>query len=684
MRFWSPIVAHDDRDTSMPVAFFDLRLANRHRRLDRVSVMFTFPNATEHEGGTYTSSSYSFSGTADAGAATVRTGLVSSYRADPRTGVRAVTLGSDSTSDTPDAAHSEWTVAALPSSGQKVSWTTSWNAAGDGGDVFRSFAGRGSLPDRPLDGSHSAAALGVQVTLKPGATTTVRFALAWDFPQISFGSSNQTVWMRRYTAFFGAREDTHNNYIQGSYPFHQGFAIADRMLSEHDRLLQAVQAWWKPIAGDQAYPLWLRTAALNEINYLPWGTSFWESGLVSNSAAPAAGGPRIGSQVPGTHLFYDFEGGGYPDANCWDCYSYGYLMVQQLFPDMARDLLRGWTSMVLEDPNGGTPHDAGSTDPWIQWTPSTGAGPADLLYMDEPAKYIAVAYAYWRATHDPAFLRYAYPAMLKTLGFVKTHVLPGDHLPIVGALASDTYDVFPVEGHDVYTSELYLLAQEAVIAATQQAIAIGGVPQATPEQLKALQDELALSKAEFESSFWDSTHHYYKIDIGASNYSHGVMADQLFAQQFAQTLGLPDTVTTDRIVPALKSAYPLLTQFTQDGHMLGAANGVDNNGSEIVTPFDEPDEIWVGVNYFLAATLYTDGTRFGDPELQRDALAIGQAMYYQIYTNVKNGFTFSTPEAWTDATTTAYRNPTYMRPRAVWELLNAIKPPQIPTPKGGR
>ena len=52
MRFWSPIVAGEDERTSMPVAFFDVELANPTSKGINLSVMFTFPNATSHPTGT--------------------------------------------------------------------------------------------------------------------------------------------------------------------------------------------------------------------------------------------------------------------------------------------------------------------------------------------------------------------------------------------------------------------------------------------------------------------------------------------------------------------------------------------------------------------------------------------------------------------------------------------------------
>ena len=59
MRFWSPIVAGEDERTSMPVAFFDVELANPTSTPIDLSVMFTFPNATSHPSGTTRAGLYS-------------------------------------------------------------------------------------------------------------------------------------------------------------------------------------------------------------------------------------------------------------------------------------------------------------------------------------------------------------------------------------------------------------------------------------------------------------------------------------------------------------------------------------------------------------------------------------------------------------------------------------------------
>ena len=133
MRFYSPMVAGEDRRTSLPLAYFDLRVANHTNATADVSVMFTWPNVAE---------------SVDGAAPTVRTGLSDSAATDRRTGVTSVTLSADDPSNTPDAYASEWTIAARPAAGQTVSYVPSWDGNGDGSDIYDAFSGTGVLPAR--------------------------------------------------------------------------------------------------------------------------------------------------------------------------------------------------------------------------------------------------------------------------------------------------------------------------------------------------------------------------------------------------------------------------------------------------------------------------------------------------------------------------------------------------------
>jgi hypothetical protein len=122
LRFFSPIVVREDRRSSLPVAYFDMHIANHEAKSTKLSVMFTMANAIPHEGRT---------------PATVRSGLTASAFTDDAHGIKGVTLCSDGIDNTPDAKASEWTIAARPPIGANFSYVTSWDANGDGSDIYR-------------------------------------------------------------------------------------------------------------------------------------------------------------------------------------------------------------------------------------------------------------------------------------------------------------------------------------------------------------------------------------------------------------------------------------------------------------------------------------------------------------------------------------------------------------------
>ena len=198
-KIWSPIVANEDERSAMPVAFFDVLLTNPTDRVIKLSVMLTFPNASAFASGS------------------TRRGLYSRFDRVAASGIGGVTLGSDSPDNTPDTVKSEWTIAAHPFDGQRLSFCTSWNGAGDGSDIYAACSAvkdDGRLPNGALDQSASAGAVAVSLTLEPGHTQTTRFALSWDFPQVyhdSEDAKSRAVWMRRYTAFLGARQTPTND-----------------------------------------------------------------------------------------------------------------------------------------------------------------------------------------------------------------------------------------------------------------------------------------------------------------------------------------------------------------------------------------------------------------------------------------------------------------------------------------
>ena len=680
IRFFSPLVAGEDRRTSLPVAYFDVRLANRTAQPAEVSVMFTMPNAPAHVAGTQTDP------TIPTGPPSVRKGF--SSRHTSRAGVEGVTLTADAPDNTPDSANSEWTIAAKPLPGQKFTYTSSWNGSGDGSDVYAPFVRDGRLPNQNLDSSASAGAIAVSVKLAPGEATTVSFALAWDFPQVAF-ASNRTVWMRRYTNFYGAQQSSSNDYIDGSYPGRQSFNIARDSLIAHDSALQAVMNWWEPLANDATYPEVLRTAALNQLSQLVWNNSFWEGGLVRNEVVPtgfAAAGPgnHLGASRPGTHLFgiQDTGGGGISGTGTTtDIQSYAYRGYYSLFPNLFTGRLLASAEAVMLASNRNAPDlyvGVPGGDPFITWgnaqdaaiqggTDSRSPMPGRTQWIDSPSKFMLEWYAYSKITGDQGMLRATWPAMKHEIAFLRATVPAGTHLPLDPGVFANIYNLVPQTGAGLYNSQLYLLALTIGIATGEQ------LSEDMPYVIE-LRTELEAAKFEFEATFWNPVQQYYRFTNGGP-YLDSILVDSFFAQHIAEDLGLPDLVNPTRHRAQLALHYKASRRYS-DGEMIGAPMLVQPGGLESPNGNLPPESSWVwpGSAWAAAADYYATGKRFNDPTLKSYGAELGSAVATQIWLRAENGFQFDPPCGWSDSGTDVYNYPAYSHAMAVWGLMHAIKP----------
>jgi non-lysosomal glucosylceramidase len=354
--------------------------------------------------------------------------------------------------------------------------------------------------------------------------------------------------------------------------------------------------------------------------------------------------------------------------------------------------------MMVLDPNGYPDKNVDITqDPYITWTKSGSPGPTDS-FLDVPGKAIYRIYTHYRRQGDEQLLAYAYPGMMKALGYIQAHIQPGDHLPLdTPGYGPSTYDVLFVQGHGIYNSQLYMLSLEILVDATNRLIQRGD-PQATPATVTSLQADLAAAKSEFELLFWDPVQGYYRFRDAPGPNADAEFLDTFFSQHIAERLGLPDLVDPSHYQQQLKESFPkFMLCRDSDGDLLGAPNiaqaacgpssrapvsGGPSTG--LVTPPSAPEayEVWTGTNYEVAATYIAAGRRFGDTTLTNDGLAMGQSIEQQVWEKAQNGLQFDPPENWSYNDAGSSRYPGYTRERAVWDLLDDVQPVQPPNPSG--
>lgn len=663
MRFYSPIVAKDEKRSSLPVAYFDVRIANDTGKTAKVSTMFTMPNAGGHEGRQ---------------PATVREGLSSQYRDDKAKKIKAVTMSADSEANTPDAQKSEWTIAAAVEKDDSFSYTTSWNASGDGSDVYAPFSASGSLGDKPLDSSASAGAIAVSATLKPGEVKTIPFVLTWDFPQVAF-DNNSTVWMRHYTNFYGAKETANNDYVQGSYPFHQSYAIAKDALVDRDKNLRDVQKWWSPIVESKATPDGLKEAALNQLANVTFHTALWEGGLVSNTSPISGDGRRIGTAVPGTHnyLGLDSNSGGLSTlGQGGEIGIYSYNVYSDLFPFIERDRMRNKVEAIMANSTHGDPWDFSMTEfegdnPFIAWKQGTDSGPGLSWFLDRPAINVFRMFDYADRQKDKDFLKFAYPAMKKTYAYLQKTIpadyalpeVPSANHPNPGLLSpqpmANAYNGTPSNRFDSYVSSLYILATEAMVAAGERM----GEDRAVIADFRA---DLRAAKKDFERLFWVEKGGYYRYTLPEKEGDpQDSMIATFLAQYLAERAELPDVVPLDKYASHLKKTNTFTTGSTDgQGRLLGAQLlGSATGATGSINPM---------ANFSFAANLVSAGKRTRDQELVSEGLTAAGAVAAQLWDVREHGYEFNTPGSYETYDTGSYVYPSWEGNLSVWQLIDVL------------
>lgn len=260
---------------------------------------------------------------------------------------------------------------------------------------------------------------------------------------------------------------------------------------------------------------------------------------------------------------------------------------------------------------------------------------------------------------DKDFLDYCWPAVKLTYEFMKSQDSDGDYLPNNNG-SDNTYDRWGLYGTSLLCGGLWAGALEA----TEKMAEIKKDP-----MLDEVRNWLKNAKANLDKQLWYDKKGYYKIDSDGKT-STAIMADGLNGQRYCEYLGLDDILPREKMISHLRKVYEMcvvpLADFNGDGiGDCGAINGRKEDGTDI--GLGQSEEVWTGVSYFLAATMYNLG-------LKEEALKTAYGVYHITYENEATAYWFNTPEAWRNKGLSP--RPTkpeqYQRPRAVWELVFEI------------
>ena len=656
---FSPILPGDYRRTSYPVAVFRWRLANPTNQPLDLSLLLSWRNTTGWFTNTDPSASVHFR---DDGSPehnyvpAIGRSRGQANRWVEQPGLKGVLLDGERSNPVAEG-QGQWCIA-VPDEGVfsqagaaqlQIQRCSRWNPAGDGSELWSSFATNGSIPDsnndrRSTDNDPASAAIAVKLQLQPGESLEIPVVISWDLPVTAFATGTQAL--RRYTDFFGANGEN-------------AVAIAAEALREWPQWREQIDAWQRPVLQRADLPEPLRMALFNELYDLASGGSLWTA---ASSADPVG---RFGVLECLDYAWYE----------SLDVRLYGSFALLQLWPELDKSVLRSFARAIpasdatprpigwyftqgkgrveaARKVAGATPHDLGAPNE-RPWDATNYTAYQDCnLWKDLASDFVLQVWRTFRLApsgEDLRFLADCWPAAVTALRYLKTFDANGDGLPDNGGAPDQTFDDWPLKGVSAYCGALWIAALEAALAMGQRLQLELGLD--TSSEQREFGGWLEQSRANFDRLLWNGE--YYEID--AESGTPVVMADQLCGDFYARLLGLPPVVADDRSRSALKAVKEACFE-TFNGGKLGVANGLRRDGTPLDPNGTHPLEVWTGINFGLAAYY----SLMGDTNT---AMAICSAVVGQVY---EGGLQFRTPEAITAVNT--FRACHYLRAMAIWAL----------------
>ncbi|MBN1996621.1 hypothetical protein JW935_03645 [candidate division KSB1 bacterium] len=415
------------------------------------------------------------------------------------------------------------------------------------------------------------------------------------------------------------------------------------------RIFEAPEVFGIPDAANQPFENFYGTLFSNENDVL---TQFMHqekalylhtaqfAGLISNSSYPSSVKEALTTQIASlrTHLIqvtgdltvHGFEGvlenGWCCPGTCTHVWNYEQTLAS-LFPSLERSMRE---IEFLHDTfdNGFQTHRSVIPlgDYWFD-------GPAAA---DGQMGTIVRAYREWKISGDNEWLKKIWPGIKKALEFAWTG--PGvvgearfkhqegqmawdpQKSGILSGRQHNTYDI-NFYGPSSMTTSIYLAALKACV----EMAAAMNEPEKAQEYLTVYQNGVKIT----QDSLWNGSY-FIQIVTGDTNqvpetnnhpkyqYGDGCLADQLLGQYLAFISGLGYIMDPSKVNSAIKAIYDFnfirpLRSFANVQRVYGLNDEAGvvlctwPNGNRPALPFVYSDEIWTGVEFQVAASLFFSG-----------------------------------------------------------------------------
>jgi uncharacterized protein (DUF608 family) len=563
---FSPFIPLDDRDSSIPVAIFLVRLANKGKKQVRATLFANLENAV--------------------GRPELGQNLNSFVRENVAAGLSMTTR-----KHPPDSPR--YGSLALATPWRRLTFQTRWPREGwfDALALFwRQLTTRGRLADDASEdpspeGQTDIGSIGLIARIEPGKTATLPVVIAWHFPNFEMywakpgPDGRKPVWKNYYASLFKDAWDV------------------ARYVCENLKRLESETRLFQKALFSTSLPSHVLDAVSSQL-----------STLRTNTCLRLADG-----------AFYGFEGcnndAGCCEGSCTHVWNYAQALPY-LFPALERSMREADYEYNL--------HDDGHMTFRLPLPLGTRPEPAFHAAADGQMGGVMKTYRDWLISGDNDWLRKLWPRVKLALGYA-WKAWDADRDGVMEGVQHNTYDI-EFHGPNTMIGSFYLGA----LRAGEEMAKLMAEPEKAAEYRevfergKAWMDKHLFNGGETSPKRRDRAGEggWYVQETDSPDrryqYGPGCLSDQLIGQWCASMLGLGYLFDRQKVKEALSSIFrynwreDLFTHanpqriYALDGEA-GLLVCSWPRGGRPEFPFPYSDEVWTGIEYQVASHLIYEG-----------------------------------------------------------------------------
>jgi len=618
---FSPVIAHNYRETSLPVAIFPVKIKNKSNKKLDISFMLSFQNLI----------GYSFEKSADTKYSFKDLNVQRKNMRNNSATIQSIYMSGEKNS----GLNGEFCLAGKVTEEAKLHLCTNYDPY-EAQSIWSTFSETGTIKERlTMDAKNKCSAIVLKTTLNPNDEVEIPLTLSWDI----------------YTP-----KDKHNKYYLKFFDKKgaSSYDIAKDALYNYKKWQKEIQLWQKEILENSKKSAAYKKALFNELYYIA-SSSIWDStsGLLAYLESF-------------DFLFYD----------TLDVRYYGSFPLAYLWPEIEKKVMLYFGKTVnkehktlllynkahhIEDlqakkyqgeeirkVKGALPHDLGSPfeGAWQKINGYTWQNPN--RWKDLNSKFVLQTYRcyYLSGQKDLGFLQKNLAPMEQALQYLlDSFDSDRDFLPENEGFPDQTFDNWTMKGTSAYCGNLFLAALRT-LAHIEQLLGMS-------EKARKYRQMLRLAKDSYIKKLWVEHKNigYFRFD----ETSNVLMSAQMMGEWYLRLLALPPVLPEEMIKTTLQTIYKFNFKKTGVFKPLGIVNGVAADGSDI-KGIPQTSAVWTGINYALASHLYSYNYK---KQANKIIKTISKTTY-------EKGLFFRTPEGWDKDG--AFVSSMYMRPGAIWSM----------------